>query len=125
MRKAWDYVRENPVHFVKLMGIKAVRLWFPYYSDSPAFLKFVTAFSYLTVVGFGILGIGLSCSRWREFFPFYLLILYVTLIHSITIPGIRYRYPVMPFLMMFAALGMVEFWARTKGQKSREEMAWR
>ncbi|MBI2167216.1 MAG: glycosyltransferase family 39 protein [Candidatus Omnitrophica bacterium] len=119
MGKAIDYIRRHPVVFFKNMGIKALRLWFPFYSKAQVLPKWIMTVSYLIVIPCSIIGLLLTRGRWREFLPIYLLVAYVTFIHSVTIPGIRYRYPVMPFLMIFAAYGMLEAWNQFRGRAGR------
>lgn len=114
MKKSMAFIRENPGRFVQLAALKAFRLWHPYFTKAQPWAKGLMIISYFVVVPFSILGIILSKSRWREFMFVYLLIAYVTLIHAVTIPSIRYRYPLMPFLMMFAAFGIQEIWQRKK-----------
>lgn len=112
MKKGVEYVSAHPLHFIKLMGVKFLRLWFPYYSKAEPVSKCIMLLSYSTIMGFGILGIILSRKRWLEFFPFYLFLAYLSLIHTITIPTIRYRYPAMPFFMIFSAYAMMALWER-------------
>ena len=117
--KALDYIYRHPGIFIRNMGIKALRLWFPYYSKAQFFSKRIMAVSYLLVIPCSIFGLALTRNRWREFLPIYLLVVYVTFIHSVTIPGIRYRYPVMPFLMIFAAYGALEAWNQFRGREGK------
>lgn len=119
MGKALDYIRLRPGAFVRNMGIKVVRLWYPYYSKAQVLSKWIMAVSYLLVMSCGILGLVLTRKRWRDFLPIYLLVFYVTWVHSVTIPGIRYRYPVMPFLMIFAAYGALAAWNQFRGREGK------
>lgn len=114
MRKAMDFVRKNPGRFLQLAALKAFRFWYPYFTKAQPWSKWLMSASYFLVIPFSLVGMILTKSRWREFSFIYLLIGYLTFIHAITIPGIRYRYPLMPFLMMFAAFGICEMWRRLR-----------
>lgn len=119
MKKGLNYMGGHPIRFLELTGKKVLKLWFPYYSDSPFLVKGITILSYIFVMLFGIVGVILSRKRWRELFPLYLLIIYITSIHSVTIASIRYRFPMMPFLMLFAAYGLCELWHRYEPFQAR------
>jgi hypothetical protein len=94
------------------MGIKIVNMWRPYQADSPPWAKWLTAFCYLPVAIFGLAGLIWSVGRWREFFPVIVFIAYMFLVHAVTLGNIRYRYSVMPFLMIFSAYALIKLWRR-------------
>ena len=105
------YVKENPKRFVELATIKFVRFWrlWPYAQEYGGWLY--VALSLLTFVptlAFAIVFV-FTC-RGREFVvisPILLLIAYFTFIHMIFAASLRYRLPLEPFLICFAALGLV------------------
>ncbi|HXV27908.1 MAG TPA: glycosyltransferase family 39 protein [bacterium] len=105
--KAGHYIREKPGLFFKRMGRKVVKMWRPYLTESPGITQFLTAITYLPVMFFGILGTVLSLPRWKAFFPIYLLMAYVVIVHAATISAIRYRFPVMPFWALFAGFAIL------------------
>jgi len=106
-KKAVDFIREKPKEFLRLSGIRFLRFWFPYYSKSHLGIKILTTIFLSIIILFAIVGIVKSFLRWREFMPIGLLLLYVVGIHSIMMTSIRYRQPIMPFLIMFAAFGFL------------------
>lgn len=106
-RRAVKFIREKPGSFFALTGRKIINMWRPTQTDSPPLARWAQALSYIPVVILGFAGIFLSANRWREFFPVYLLIAYVVLFHGVLIAHIRYRFPVMPFFMVFAAFTLV------------------
>ncbi len=115
--QAVDYIRSHPGIFFKNAAVKALRLWYPFYDKSPVLVKWVTGLPYAMFLIFSGLGLYLSRRRWREFLPFYFLIIYLTAIHAVTVPGIRYRYPAMPVLMLFAAFGLEQIWLHSQSKK--------
>ena len=113
LRLGVQYVRSHPGRFLELSAGKILRFWFPFYRGSPALAKWLTLLSYLPVLGFGGAGIFIfgSARRWKELVPLAAPIVYLTLVSSITISSIRYRYPVMPFLTLFAAFSIHKIWS--------------
>ncbi len=99
--KAIEFIRENPERFLKLTGEKMVNMWRPYISDSRWPAKIGMSVTYLPVIFLGIAGMALSARQWPAFWPIYLLIGYLVIIHAFTISHIRYRFPIMPFIMIF------------------------
>ena len=86
--------------------IKILRLWYPFYSKTSLELKVITGSLYGMTLLLMLAGMYLSRKQWVELLPFYSLIAYLTLIHAVTIPGIRYRYPLMPFVILFSAVAL-------------------
>ena len=73
------------------------------------FYKFVSIFSYGLVLLFSIL---FFISNIKKFFfkisPLVIIILLTTAIHCITIASVRYRFPIEPILIIFAAYYLFE-----------------
>jgi len=114
LKQALDFIRNNPGQFVGLMGRKIVNMWRPYQSDSPLTARWATALTYLPVLVLGLGGMLWKIKCWRKFFPIFTLILYTFSVHAILIAHMRYRYPVMPFFMVFAAFTLVKLWECTR-----------
>ena len=112
-------IREHPLDFVKNMSFKAARLWYPFYHKAPLWAKWVAGLPYTAMALLALFGAGLTRTRWRDFLPCYLLIIYLTAVHAVTIPGIRYRYPAVPFLMLFAGFGLQQIWLQVKSKMAR------
>ncbi len=116
---AVEHIQHHPWIFLKNVGIKAGRLWYPFYHKSPTWAKWVTGLPYAGILILACIGFYSSRRNWRALMPFYLLLVYLTGIHAVTIPGIRYRYPMVPVLMFFAGRGAYQIWLqyRTKRVK--------
>ena len=116
--QALDFIKNEPVQFIKLMGKKIVNMWRPFQTDSPLAAQWASAAAYLPVLFLGLGGMAASLKRWREFFPVFLLCVYLFLLHAVLIGHIRYRYPLMPFFMIFAAFAMFELRKKSPSLKS-------
>lgn len=113
-KKAVEYIRDHPGRFLRLIKPKLIGMWRPYQTDSPLYAKIAAAVTYIPVILLGLIGLARNLGRWRDFFPVYFLITYVFLLHIVLHGVIRYRYPVMPFFMIFAAQVLTGAWSRFK-----------
>jgi 4-amino-4-deoxy-L-arabinose transferase-like glycosyltransferase len=114
-RAAVDYIRSEPAAFLSRMARKFVRFWnvVPNVEAySSPFYKIVAAVSFGPVLLLAIAGGLLTRQRWRDFLPIYLLFLYFTAIHVITIASLRYRLPIEAFLIVLAAWPAALIWKR-------------
>ncbi len=100
-----SYIKDEPGRFVRLMGRKFIRFWniIPNAAQfSSSRYKLISIFSYGLVLPLGVIGIILSLKMRRRLLLFYLVIGYFTLSHMVFLASLRYRLPIMPFMIMFA-----------------------
>lgn len=105
-REAIQFMVNNPRRTVQLAGIRFKRFWniipnVEEYRDLKH--KLISIFSYGPVLLFGIGGIILTAKKWRKARLLYLPIAFFILVHLIILGSIRYRVPIMPFVIIFAA----------------------
>lgn len=117
INQSFDFIRNHPGRFVELTVRKIVNMWRPYQADSPPLSRWATALTYLPVITLGLVGIFLRLRDWRKFFPILVLLLYTFSLHAVLIAHMRYRYPAMPFLMVFAASTLVSLWQKLRKQQ--------
>ena len=120
MKKGLEFVQSNPQRFFYLMGRKFINMWRPYRNDSPIAAKILITLTYIPVLTFGLWGVAMTRERWKELFPVLALLFYIVLIHAVTIASVRYRYPAMPFLTMFASYAAVHLWEKRNLLLSKE-----
>lgn len=104
--RAMAYIRDEPVQFIHNAWRKFIRFWniFPNHElHRQGAQLWIIAASYGPVLVLGLLAVWLYRDRWRWLLPIYALIAYFTLVHMVTIASIRYRLPLEPFLVVFAA----------------------
>jgi 4-amino-4-deoxy-L-arabinose transferase-like glycosyltransferase len=126
-RESWRYIVEDPVAFVHRGWIKMIDMWNPTsfllrqfrvgaYGDAEG--PFQTVFSwcailaYLMALGAGLAGLAVSYRDPRAWIVI-ALILFFTAIHALTFGLTRFRLPLMPFLIIFAARAIT---LRLRGQ---------
>lgn len=105
-REAFSFIIQNPGQFIRLIGRKIVNTWRPYQTDAPRLTQGIQGGAYLAILFLAAGGIFQTRNRWREFLPIYAFMAYIFLLHAILISGIRYRFPVMPFFMLFAGFSL-------------------
>ena len=104
---AVTYIIKNPYNFIKMSGVKFMRFWrlWPYTEYYQQW--YVIAASLLSYGLVLFLSIGFvfhnAKKYFREVIPIFALIGYLTLVHMVTIGSIRYRFPLEPFLIIFAS----------------------
>jgi len=109
MREGLQYVRSHPGTFVKLCALKFTRFWLNVgFAGPPSKLSVVFAIGsglLLLIALYGVLGSGLVVHRAA--WPVYLLVVYYTALHVLLFATARYSLPVMPYVLCFAAAGLL------------------
>ncbi len=128
VRRTLRYLASNPGAALMLMGRRFVTLWRFYPHREFVSLKHVIvyAMSYIPLFPFMLFGAWLAHRRAGErvagVILIDLLVLYTTLIHVVSLAMMRYRVPLMPFLLLFAGLGLTGLGRaivdRTSGQRT-------
>ena len=103
---ALNYISDNPYHFVKMMWVKFKRVWnlFPFHE-----LVNQNKFAIITTLSLApILVSSFATLIYRRDIFIYLtplisFIVYLTLLHMITVGSIRYRYPMEILLIIIAS----------------------
>lgn len=106
-KAALDFITENPGRFVELAGLKFLRFWrlWPYapeYESSAIILVSLLSYGVVFTLALGFIAAE-GWERRRRIAPIMLLIAYLTAVHMVTIGSLRYRLPLEPFLIVFAA----------------------
>jgi 4-amino-4-deoxy-L-arabinose transferase-like glycosyltransferase len=117
-KAAIDYIKSNPWHFVAMMPVKFSRLWQPWpYTDEFQGTLTVIVSIVAAVPAFMLALAGLVLTL-RPFLirllPCLVYLGYLTLVHMVTFGSVRYRVPLEPFILMFAAAGLVELLRRVR-----------
>jgi hypothetical protein len=110
-RRAWQYVRSDPLRIAKLALIKIGRTWSPWLNASefrigPILWALTLWYSFLFAAGLTELA-----RRWSpDRAPIWLLLLipvvYFTAVHALFLGSVRYRVPLTPLVCLFAAAGI-------------------
>lgn len=112
-RLALNYIIKHPARSIFLCFKKSINMWRPYYSDARLINKIVMSIQDLPILIFGTLGLIIGFRKNNNTL-LSVLILYFVAVHLITIAEIRYRYPIMPYLIIFSVIGIDSFLVKIK-----------
>jgi 4-amino-4-deoxy-L-arabinose transferase-like glycosyltransferase len=105
-KAALDYIKQNPMAFVRAAGKKFARFWniVPNATEyKSALYSAISAASFGPVLLFALIG-ALRCWRqWRVLTPIYLIVGYFTFVYMVTVASLRYRLPIEGLLIILAA----------------------
>ncbi len=106
-KEALSYIVSNPGRFIELAGLKFVRFWrlWPhtkYYQQWYVIAASILSYGLVLFLAIGFL-LRNSKKYFKKTMPILALFGYLTLVHMVTIGSIRYRFPLEPFLIIFAS----------------------
>ncbi len=118
-QKTLDEIRSNPADWIGLMGKKWLLFWnFIENSDTESQYAYEIWSAILTVLGrylhFGVIaslaifGICITAKDYRQLWLLYLVVIFYAISVTLFFIFSRYRLPLVPVLVMFAAAGMVQ-----------------
>lgn len=119
--KGLQFIQTNPYYAMKLFGQKLLysiafrpSIGSNYTESSPALDlgRALYAFSYLLVLPFWGGGLLISLLQWRRYILLYGIIAGYIATNVAFFVGTRFRTPVDPYLLMFAALAVVFLWTK-------------
>jgi hypothetical protein len=111
-RQAWEFIRSNPAAYGRLC-LRRLRYFLLFDETNPKAASRI--YRLATVAWLVLAGVGLlaTLGRWRRLWPTYALFALVTLFHTLVITSARFRFPIEPLGMVWAAAGlgpMVQHW---------------
>ena len=129
MERAIDNIADNPLQYAGVVAKKFIRYFIKIYEAVPhgqprqlnIFVTIILASSYYPLLLMFLLGIVLSRRDYRYLIPLYGIVLYSGIIYALTVVVPRYRAPLLPFFIVFAAYGvyrLAEKWFSLKERKS-------
>jgi tetratricopeptide (TPR) repeat protein len=130
MSRSLADIRSGPVRWVRLCAAKMLMVWNRYeVSDVESQYLYAEYSSLLKGLGrvwhFGVLcplaalGAALTWRQWRRLWVYYLLIASMACSVALFYVMARYRFPLVPLLIPFAAAGCVYTWRRVKAGEQR------
>jgi len=114
--RGFEFIREHPGRFVKLLGRKFAVFWDQLEIADvihPSFLRRWTPILQIPFPVFGavapfcLLGLILAAGRWRKLLLLYLYIAGYVISTLLYFVNSRYRLPLVPFLLIFAAYSVL------------------
>jgi 4-amino-4-deoxy-L-arabinose transferase-like glycosyltransferase len=127
-KRALAIIVEDPARSVKLFANKVAASWGAWeISDNYSlyYLAGLTALgssplpSFISLAGLALLGMGLALRRWKELYVIYAIAFIYPLTLGIFFVSSRYRIPMVPFLIPFAAHAIVVLSGWVKARQLR------
>lgn len=117
--QALDYIKSRPGAWLGLLGKKWLLVWnareiedsddFYIYQDFSGLLAFLGGFSHFGILApLAALGVFLTRRHWRRLWLFYAMIFALALSVAIFYVFGRYRFPLVPLLVLFAGAAIAE-----------------
>lgn len=124
--KALENIRKNPLAYLQIVGKKFVRYFLEIYKAEPdgkargrdMLVTMVLGATYYPLFGLFLLGVFLNRHLWREYIVIWAVMLYSGLIYAVTVVVPRYRLPLLPFFIFFAAMVLTEMLRNIRGDRS-------
>ena len=116
----WRYVQEHPHQTLWLAWEKFKLFWNPGLNNSAMFSSPWIKWGVIGLFSGLYLGALLGiCSGlpWRNLLLLLLPIVYFSLLHMVFIGSVRYRIPIMPYLEVLAACGIISVYTRISGKR--------
>lgn len=132
LKKGLGFIKENPYQYLKLLGRKFLlfinsyeipnNYYFYETRDDSIVLK-ICFISFALIFPGAVLGFFLSFKRWKEYYLLYCFIFIYFISSLIFYVLSRLRAPVIPFLIIFAALFIIELYERLRTKKFSQILA--
>ena len=125
-RRAWHYIRTDPVRIAHLAAKKIARTWSPWLNaaefQNPR-LQLLLGAWYIPFFLLSLIGATLARFPLRLKILLLIPVAYFTAVHSLFLGSVRYRVPLMPLLCIFAGAGITELIERVRRRKRPAESA--
>jgi Tfp pilus assembly protein PilF/4-amino-4-deoxy-L-arabinose transferase-like glycosyltransferase len=119
LRQSWDYMSAQPLDWLRLLGRKWLLVWnsreiedsddFYIYQQWSWLLKcFAWINHFGVIVPLAGAGIFLTIKQWRQLWLLYAMIVAIALSVAVFYVFGRYRFPLVPLLVLFAGAGLTE-----------------
>ena len=129
--RSLDDIGADPVAWLGLLGRKLIMVINRYevsdaegmiiYADSSPTLRTLSkVWHFGTLCPLAAMGVWLTRRRWRGLWIYYAMFLSMVLAVAAFFILARYRYPLVPLLIPFAAVGLVEFFSLVRMRRWRE-----
>ncbi|MCS7180324.1 MAG: glycosyltransferase family 39 protein, partial [bacterium] len=108
-KKTFDFIKKNPFTYIRLIFDRFIRYWrfYPHTISGPGesykrIHQIISFISETPIIILGFLGIFKTFKYFQKWMLLYLLIFIYSGVNILIRTAIRYRFPVMPFLIIFA-----------------------
>ncbi|NQT41469.1 MAG: hypothetical protein HQ581_28530 [Planctomycetes bacterium] len=101
-RRAWTFIRNHPDRYAGLC-VQRLRYFLLFDETNPKAANRLYRLTTVVWLVLALVGLAASCGRWRQLWPTCAVFAAVTLFHSLVIVSTRFRIPLEPMAMVWAA----------------------
>jgi hypothetical protein len=110
---AIKYISQEPKRFFEMAVVKFFRFWrltpyTPLVQESS--MAFITTLSLIPIIFFAFVTLITKRKMFKQFTPILGFVVYLTMVHMVTLASVRYRYPLEPLLIVIAAPSITIIW---------------
>lgn len=131
LRRSWDYIRSQPLDWLRLMGRKWLMVWnvreledaddFYVYQEWSWLLSFLGWAGHFGVLApLAAIGVVLTWRQWRKLWLLHALLMTFAFSVALFYIFARYRFSIVPLLALFAGAALVEGFALYREHRLRE-----
>jgi 4-amino-4-deoxy-L-arabinose transferase-like glycosyltransferase len=123
---AWEHIRTHPLRTVELFVRKLGTLFLPFSKTlvtnehTTSLNQWLAALAYVPILVLAAVGIWFSAGRHPGLWMLYGLLVSVSAAYGVLTACTRFRLPLDPYLVVFAAAAVVELWARRRREIGNE-----
>ena len=115
---AWEHIRTHPLRTLELFARKLGTLFLPFSKTlvsnehTTSVNQWLATLAYVPIVLLAVTGIWFTAGRHPGLWMLYGLLVSVSAAYGVLTACTRFRLPLDPYLVVFAAAALVELWAR-------------
>ena len=114
---AISFIVQNPARSMALFFQKIQTLYTPFTAVRPEHAnifndmqRFVFLLIFYPTLVLGVIGVVHGLSNWRDHLPLYMAVVSISVAYGVTTAAARFRIPIDPFIVLYAAQGAVFAW---------------
>ncbi|HUT09153.1 MAG TPA: hypothetical protein VMY42_01530 [Thermoguttaceae bacterium] len=110
-RRAWDFIHDNPAEYARLC-VQRLQYFLLFDETNPKAANRVYRLATVAWLVLILIGLWISSARWRALWPTYAIFAAVTLFHALVITSVRFRIPLEPMTLVWAAAVVAPLFSR-------------
>jgi len=117
LKEAMGYIVSHPRRTIILDLGKFVNMWRPFYAKAQLVNKVIMSLLYIPIIILAVVGmIKTGFGNFKKYSLLHFLIFYFVIVYMVTLSVIRYRYPVMPYIIIFSSYSILFLFDKNRQQ---------
>ena len=115
--EAYKYILDNKAEFILKSFRRLAAFWniFPNHQKHRSSITMIVSAMSMLMLYMGVLGFLFIAdkSMLKRCVPIFIMFIYLSAIHAVTIGSIRYRYPLEPFMILFLSIALTHYYKQS------------